>query len=88
MGTHWLLLTVCGFLLAGFVGFFTWWAYRRLSVSMSRHYYRHAPRSSGTPRSYSPTQRTRRLIPSFFQRKKDIESGASDSVYELVPRDD
>lgn len=88
MGGHWLLLTVTGFLLAGVLGFFLWWLYRRVTVTISRYYYRYVPRQSGTPRSYSPPRRKLRIIPSLFQRKKDVETGASDAVYELVPRED
>lgn len=30
MGRHWMLLTVTGFLLAGFIGLCMWWIYRRM----------------------------------------------------------
>ncbi|KAL1954765.1 hypothetical protein VTO42DRAFT_713 [Malbranchea cinnamomea] len=88
MGGHWLLLTVLGFLLAGVVGFLLWTVYRRLTITITKYYYRYVPLQPSSPRSYSPSRRKRLTIPSFFQRKKDIETGLSDAVYELIPRDD
>ena len=99
MGGHWILLTVTGFILAGIVFFVFWWLYRRVSVTASKFYYRYHPLPSHrhsssrqppppAPRSYSPSRRKFGLLPSFFQRsgflKPDVESNASDAVYELV----
>ncbi len=36
MGGHWMLLTAGGFLLAGIVGLFLWWAYGRMLLFGSR----------------------------------------------------
>lgn len=100
MGGHWMLLTFTGFLLAGVLGVFLWWAYRRLLSACTRYYHRYQPLSSGpgqsrshsrsASRSISPSSRKRGIFPSLFSRrgpftKQDVEA---EPRYELVPRDD
>lgn len=36
MGRHWMLLTVCGFLVAGVVGLCMWWIYGRILLMGER----------------------------------------------------
>ncbi|EER28923.1 SUR1 protein, putative [Coccidioides posadasii C735 delta SOWgp] len=97
MGGHWVLLTVLGFILAGIVGAFLWWGYRRLIVLGSKYFHRYSPiqtRPSGAilnpSRSFSPSRKLG-ILPAFLQRrsssrKRDEENALSDTVYELLDR--
>ncbi|WEW61986.1 CSG1/SUR1-like protein [Emydomyces testavorans] len=97
MGGHWILLTVLGFVLAGVVGVFLWWGYRRLLIFGSKYCHGYSPvssRPSGailhSPRSFSPSRKLG-ILPSFLQRrssstKRDEEHGSTDSAYELLRR--
>ncbi|KAI1920941.1 CSG1/SUR1-like protein [Ophidiomyces ophidiicola] len=93
MGSHWMLLTIVGFLLAGIVGTFMWWAYRRLLIFTSKYCHRYSPiatRPSGSHRSFSPPRKLG-ILPSFLQRrsasrKRDEENALSTTIYELINR--
>ena len=93
MGEHWVFLTICGFLLAGIVGFCLWWSYGRVMLLGAKYRYRYSKVSSIPPRlSTSPTRRSRLSVPTLLRRvsfKEDEESGGvTETSYELERRDD
>lgn len=92
MGQHWLFLTVCGFCIAGVVGFCLWWSYGRIMLLGAQYRYRYAKVSSGSPRLNSPTRHSRLTIPTILRRvsfKEDEEQGGvTETSYELGRRDD
>ncbi|CAI7659902.1 unnamed protein product [Penicillium glandicola] len=95
MGEHWVFLTVCGFLLAGVVGFCLWWSYGRVMLLGSKYRYRYSkvPSIISPSRlSMSPTRRSRLSVPTILRRvsfKEDEEAGGvTETSYELGRRDD
>lgn len=93
MGEHWVFLTICGFLLAGIVGFCLWWSYGRVMLLGAKYRYRYSKVSGIPPRlSTSPTRRSRLSVPTLLRRvsfKEDEESGGvTETSYELERRDD
>jgi hypothetical protein len=90
MGQHWMLLTVCGFVLAGAVGLCLWWAYGRLLLLGSRYRYRYTKVPNlGLSRLASPTRRARGVMPILLRRVsfKDEENGTTETSYEYSRRD-
>ncbi|CAG8165638.1 unnamed protein product [Penicillium salamii] len=92
MGQHWLFLTVCGFCIAGVVGFCLWWSYGRIMLLGAKYRYRYTKVSSSSPRLTSPTRRSRLTVPTILRRvsfKEDEEQGGvTETSYELGRRDD
>lgn len=95
MGQHWVFLTVCGFLLAGVVGFCLWWSYGRVMLLGAKYRYRYTklPNFINPSRlSTSPTRRSRLSVPTILRRvsfKEDEEAGGvTETSYELGRRDD
>lgn len=95
MGQHWLFLTVCGFLVAGVVGFCLWWTYGRVMLLGAKYRYRYSkvPSIISPSRlSMSPTRRSRLSVPTILRRvsfKEDEEAGGvTETSYELGRRDD
>lgn len=99
MGQHWILLTVCGFAMAGVVGFGLWWAYSRMISFGSKYRYRYSKipsfgAMSPSLSSSSPGRRggARRYVPTLFRRasaKEDLEAMRLDvTPYELYSRRD
>lgn len=90
MGQHWLFLTVCGFLLAGVVGYIVWWAYGRLAVLNSKYRFRYSKLPTSVP-GFS-ARRTRGMMPTLLRRvslKEDEEAGnVTETSYELYSRRD
>jgi hypothetical protein len=92
MGQHWVFLTVCGFCIAGVVGFCLWWSYGRIMLLGAKYRYRYTKVSSNSPRLTSPTRRSRLTVPTILRRvsfKEDEElGGTTETSYELGRRDD
>ena len=72
MGRHWMLLTFCGFMLAGVVGLAAWWVYSRFLVYGER-------RRGGAVRS-----RSRSPLP--WTQRIPLLRTSSAKAYELVER--
>jgi hypothetical protein len=94
MGQHWLFLTVCGFCIAGIVGFCLWWSYGRIMLLGAKYRYRYTkvPAIISPRLSTSPTRRSRLTVPTILRRvsfKEDEElGGVTETSYELGRRDD
>jgi hypothetical protein len=93
MGQHWMFLTLCGFILAGAVGFCLWWVYGRLMLLGSKYRYRYTKVPAFISVSgLSPTRRPRRPTPTLLRRvsfKEDEETGPIvETSYELYSRRD
>lgn len=93
MGQHWMFLTLCGFILAGAVGFCLWWIYGRLMLLGSKYRYRYTKVPGFISVSgLSPTRRPRRPTPTLLHRvsiKEDEETGPiTETSYELYSRRD
>lgn len=92
MGQHWMFLTVCGFALAGALGYVIWWAYGRLTTWGTKYRYRYFKIPTLSPRLSSPTRRTRGVMPTLLRRvslKEDEEAVAlTETSHELYSRRD
>ncbi|KAI1829022.1 CAZyme family GT32 [Penicillium roqueforti] len=95
MGQHWVFFTVCGFLLAGVIGFCLWWSYGRVMFLGAKYHYCYSkvPSIISPSRlSVSPTRRSRLSVPTLLRHvsfKEDEEAGGvTMTSYELGRRDD
>ncbi|KAJ5346841.1 uncharacterized protein N7506_000094 [Penicillium brevicompactum] len=88
MGQHWLFLAVCGFCIAGLVGFCLWWSYHRIMLLGAKYRYRYmkVPAIIGPRLSTSPTRRSRFTVPAIIRRVfKEDEGlgGITEASYEF-----
>lgn len=88
MGQHWLFLTVCGFCIAGLVGFCLWWSYNRIMLLGAKYRYRYSkvPAIISPRLSISSARRSRFTIPTILRRVfKEDEGlgGTTETSYEF-----